>query len=367
MLFGQFDFFILELGRKGRFTVNFYVKLSFCGGLSIDLRYCIFKMEVILSLKSKHFLFTEALSKRVLLNDLEANAIQQEFYRMEAGLSGELKLKQTLSDYFFKTDHHILYNFECINEKGFSHQMDAILITPFFIVIFEVKQLSGTLFYKSSQHEFSRIHNDKHENFRSPIDQVYRHQLFLEQCLRQWQINIPIYYAVVIANVQARLDESLSNFPIFHISGVPSFIENLYRTTSKSNANLNVIVAKLNQLAVSLPPRRSVEITRLRQGVLCQNCNFENTMHYYYGQFICPICKAKSRYALFETLHHYRVLVGEKISNQQFRAFFGIESIQTASNILSRLGLERHGAKKGTYYIIPEDILAWSKKQKGKR
>lgn len=94
---------------------------------------------------------------------------KDELQRLEAGFAGEIKLKQTLSDYFFKTDHHIFYNFECMNEKGYSHQMDAILVTPFFIVIFEVKLLSGVLFYKSAQHEFYRIHNDKRENFRNPL------------------------------------------------------------------------------------------------------------------------------------------------------------------------------------------------------
>lgn len=313
--------------------------------------------------KSKHHLYTEVLAKRILPTDMDARAIQQEFQRLEAGFAGEIKLKQTLSDYFFKTDHHIFYNFECMNEKGYSHQMDAILVTPFFIIIFEVKLLSGVLFYKSAQHEFYRIHNDKRENFRNPLDQVYRHQLFLEQCLRKWQITIPVHFSVVIANQQAVLDESLENFPIFHISGVPNFIENLYRNNAKTNSNMNVIIAKLKQLYQALSPRRTISSNRLRKGVLCRWCDYKNTMHYYYGAFICNVCQAKSRDVVFETLYHYRILHGEKISNRQFREFFGMTNIKVCSNILSRLGLEQHGAKKGTYYIIPENILSWSKKK----
>lgn len=313
--------------------------------------------------KSKHHLYIEVLAKRILPDDMEASAIQQDFNRLEAGFAGEIKLKLTLSDYFFKTGHHIFYNFECMNEKGFSHQIDAILVTPFFILLFEVKLLSGTLFYKPAQHEFYRIHHEKRENFRNPLDQVYRHQLFLEQCLRKWQITIPVYFAVVIANQQATLDESLEKFPIFHISGVPNFIENLYRNITKSNANMNVIVAKLNQLYQALSPRRSVNLSRLRKGVLCRRCDYKNTMYYYYGAFICNVCRAKSRDAIFETLYHYRILIGDKITNRQFRDFFGMPNIKTCSNILSRLGFEKCGSKRGTYYIIPENILSWSKKK----
>lgn len=313
--------------------------------------------------KSKHHLYIEVLAKRILPDDMEASAIQQEFQRLEAGFAGEMKLKQTLTDYYFKTDHHIFYNFECMNENGFSHQMDAILVTPFFIVIFEVKLLSGVLFYKPAQHEFYRIHNEKCENFRNPLDQVYRHQLFLKQCLRKWQITIPVYFAVVIANQQAILDESLENFPIFHISGVPNFIENLYRTTTKSNANMSKIAAKMNQLYHVLPPRRSISLDRLKKGVLCRQCDYKNVMDYHYGTFTCNVCRAKSRDVLFETLDHYRILIGEKISNKQFREFFGIHSLQAASKLLVRLGLERHGTKKGTYYIIPENISEWKRKR----
>ena len=316
--------------------------------------------------KSKHHLYTEVLAKRILHTDMDASAIQQEFHRLEAGFAGEIKLKQTLSDYYFKTDHHVFYNFECMNDKGFSHQMDAILVTPFFIIIFEVKLLSGVLFYKPAQHEFYRIHNEKRENFRNPLDQVYRHQLFLEQYLRKWQITIPVYYAVVIANQQAVLDESLENFPIFHISGVPNFIENLYRNTAKTNANMNVIIAKLKQLYQALPPRRTINFNRLRKGVLCRWCDYKHVMFYHYGSFTCNVCQAKSRDVLFETLDHYRILISEKISNKQFREFFGINSLQAASKILVRLDLERHGTKKGTYYIIPEDISQWERKRKRK-
>ncbi|BAK17780.1 porphobilinogen deaminase [Solibacillus silvestris StLB046] len=52
--------------------------------------------------KSKHHLYTELLTKRIMFGDTEASAIQHELQRLEAGCAGEIKLKQTLSDYFLK-------------------------------------------------------------------------------------------------------------------------------------------------------------------------------------------------------------------------------------------------------------------------
>lgn len=37
-----------------------------------------------------------------MFGDTEASAIQHELQRLEAGCAGEIKLKQTLSDYFLK-------------------------------------------------------------------------------------------------------------------------------------------------------------------------------------------------------------------------------------------------------------------------
>lgn len=94
--------------------------------------------------QSRHYLFVKTLLNRMKMDDLDAPAIEQEFYRLEAGLSEEQKLKRLLKDYHFKSPSHIFYNFECINSKGFTHQMDALFITPHFVVVMEVKQMSGT-------------------------------------------------------------------------------------------------------------------------------------------------------------------------------------------------------------------------------
>ena len=45
------------------------------------------------------------------------------------------------------------------------------------------------------------------------------------------------------------------------------------------------------------------------------------------------------------------------ISNKELREFTGIKSTFAASKILTRLNLEKYGATKGSYYLIPEDIF----------
>lgn len=304
-----------------------------------------------------HYLFSEAIVQRILPDDREAVTFQEEFYRMQAGLSGEQKLKYTLADYPFKSDYTIFYNFECINDRGFTHQIDALLITPHFILILEVKQISGTLYYKPVLHEFFRVkENETRENFPNPFDQVYRHKLFLNQFLQQLNIPIPILQLVVIANYRAQLDLSLQGFPIIHLSGLPRYLEKLYAKYVNTPVNIASIRSKLENIIQPLPARKSITRCRLKSGVLCQKCDYKSRMHYHRGIWQCESCSIKSRKALLETLHHYRVLISPRISNRDFREFVGINSTFAASKILSRLGLEKYGVTKGCYYLIPDDI-----------
>lgn len=304
--------------------------------------------------QSRHYVFVKTMLSRLKMDDLDAPAIEQELYRLEAGLSGEQKLKRLLSDYHFKSASRIFYNFECINSKGFTHQMDALLITPHFVVVMEVKQMSGTLFYKPALHEFSRVQDNVSENFPNPFDQAYRHQLFLEHQFKAWQISIPVYHIVVLTNHRATLDHSLSSFLIMQMSGIPLFIENLYRQHPSPCANITFLQNQLEQLYEQLSPRRTVERDRLRNGVLCRKCNYVYEMHYRRGYFICPVCQVKCKEALYETFLQYRILVGPRITNKAFREFFNISCIHIASKLLAKAGLEKHGLNKGTYYFIPE-------------
>lgn len=307
--------------------------------------------------KSNHYLFIEAAVQRILPNDPEAAAFQEEFYRMKAGFAGEKKLKNTLKDFSFKSDYSIFYNFECVNDRGFTHQIDALLITPYFILIFEVKQLSGKLSYKPVFHEFTRItENQTRDNFPNPFDQVYRHKLFIKQFLQKLNITMPVLQLVVIANYRAELDVSLEGFPIIHLSGLPRYLEKLYAENNHKKVNITDICSKLKMLIQPLPARKTIARCRLKSGVLCQKCEYMGRMHYQRGIWQCEKCHSKSRVALHEALHHYRVLISPRISNKEFREFTGIKSTFAASKILARLNFEKYGATKGRYYLIPEDI-----------
>lgn len=308
--------------------------------------------------KSEHYVFMEALVRRISEHDEEALRFQEEFYRLQAGLAGERKLKAKLEDYHFKSDYEILYNFECTNPRGFTHQIDALLITPHFILIFEVKQMSGSLYYKPAVHEFYRVtDHGVEESFTNPFDQVYRHQLFIEQLLRQSTVNVPVLHLVVIANFRAKLDNAFESMPILHLSSLPNFLESLYEQYPNTTLVPRQICEFFKSIHQRLPARRQIEASRLKTGVFCHHCEAIGPMLFYHGSCHCQYCKTKSTDGIMEALQHYRILISPYISNRAFCNFLGIKSRYAAIRLLSKLNLEAVGQGKSRYYVIPEHLL----------
>lgn len=216
----------------------------------------------------QHYFFMEALLRRLREEDAQFLQFQGELYRLLAGVAGETKLQNCLADYPFQHDYYMIHHFECINARGFTHQIDALLLTPHFILVLEVKQLTGVLSYQQSTHEFSRQLNDGTiENLFNPFDQVYRHQLFVERLLQHHAISIPVHHLVIISNYRARLDASLQSMPIIHLSGLPYFIERLFARSPKTSYSPQALRKLFEEIAQPLPPRHTIEPHRLKTDI----------------------------------------------------------------------------------------------------
>ena len=309
--------------------------------------------------KSNQLLYIQALFRRMHEHDEHFSNTQTELNNLQAGYFGEQRIDREFTDFTIPQPHYLLHNVELLTSHGSSHQIDSIVLTSHFLLILEIKNITGTLLYKPNHHEFSRLRKDGIiENFTDPFEQAYRHQLFIERLLHSWQIRLPVEYAVVIVNQNAVLDESLGGFPIFHLTGLRRYINNLFMKYPKRDVDLAQVSNRLLGLIHRHPPkRRIIDTDRLKKGVLCVKCEFKSWMDYQNRSWCCRTCGTRDKNAIRWALHDYRLLIGERITNQQFREFVGIESVHAASKILTRLGLEKVGDNKGRAYIITEDWI----------
>lgn len=303
--------------------------------------------------------YTRALVRRMYRTDEELLDYHARLANQEAGFYGEQRSDREFADFTIPHKHYLLHNLELLNPQGFPHQIDSVVFTLHFLLILEIKNITGQLFYKPGHHEFGRIRQDgTKENFSDPFEQAYRHKLLLEDMLCSWGINLPVEYAVIITNQNAMLDSSLQGLPIFHVSGLRRSLHQLFAKYPEAQLTEPALEKAGEQLLGAIQrttPKRRVALDRLKKGVLCPSCDFQAAMHYTAGNWQCSACNTRDKKALLHALEDYRLLVSERITNKEFRDFTGIGSIQVASKILSRLGFEKVGDKRGRVYIIPED------------
>lgn len=311
--------------------------------------------------KSKSLIVADALLRRLETSDDDYPYFYEVSKRLHAGFEGEKMVDRHWFEMTNLEKHSLFFNYELMNEFGFPHQIDTLLLTPKFLFILDIKHMSGRVDYEEEKNQFIRTRQDGViESFSDPVAQVLRHGQYFERLFTNLQITLPIEYAIVFSNPSTIIGQVPKSVPFFHTSGLRFHVSKLLSKHSPvlTEKSLN----KLSKLLLSSLKRKdtkpAISIDRIKKGVLCESCNYQVQMIYRNRTWYCPKCSVQNKIAFYQALDDYRILINDRITNREFRDFFGIDSMQIASKILSRLGLVAVGDKKGRYYIIPENIAS---------
>jgi Nuclease-related domain len=249
------------------------------------------------------------------------------------------------------------------NEAGFTHQIDTLMICPYFILVLEAKNISGRIDIDDETNQCTRTRVDGTvEGFTNPVDQVRRHGRFVRGFLRELGVSVPVVCGVVFCNSNSIIGKvNARDVLVFQVSGLRYKVDRLFSMYREEVFD----VEELRWLGEKLIARRKVQDSwrpkydkgRLRTGVLCSRCHYHSRMQYRYGKWECPRCGNEDNRAFYEALHDYRLLKGEGISNSEFREFVGIKCRKTAYRLLKNLGLESQGELRYKKYLIPKDIM----------
>lgn len=298
--------------------------------------------------------YYKCLLRRLPKTHEQYSTFEEEFSRLDAGIAGEQRVAREITDIPYQ--YIWLKNYQCISPQNTTHQIDFILLSPHFAVVLEVKNITGNLCYHPESKEFYRVRTDGQlDYFRSPFDQAIRHQQLLEQLFEMWNTPLPVTYAVVNTNTNSRIGTTFEGLPIFHVSYLRVYLNQLMRKYPPRNIDLAALKEKLHSFSVVFPPRKLVNDRELLTGIICTNCHYK--MNYNQGISTCANCKHRTRNGIIQSLRDYYFLVDTTISNGEFRWFCEIESKDRASKILSRLSLEKIGNRRSTRYIIPQSLV----------
>lgn len=307
----------------------------------------------------------EALLRRLLPHHPKWSIIEKDYIKIRAGYNGEKSLSYHL-DYLPKKEFQLLYDVRLCNEEKY-FQIDSLILSTRFALILEVKNFYGTLLLDSTFNQLIRISENKEEGFPNPIAQAHRQQLELKKWQEKHKLSpLPIEYLVVISNPSTILKTNSTNHgvpqKIIHIQYLLEHVRCLQKQYSREYINHSYLKKWIKTIIKSHTPLRfdplqyyKLNENEIIKGVFCKECNAV-PMKRIHGTWLCNKCKKKDKHAHIQALEDYFQLMSSSITNHQFRDFFYIESIQTASRLLHELNLPYTGMNKGRVYFQSDDV-----------
>ncbi|MDN7241865.1 nuclease-related domain-containing protein [Planococcus sp. N028] len=292
-------------------------------------------------------IYLEALLARTPSHRPEYPFLTEKVRRRTAGFAGESWFDKNWLHYETSEPFRVIPDFQIS-----SHQMDALCIFPTFIAIIEIKNISGFIEMDHETRQLIRTKDGETIGMANPDDQLYRHEKKIQQLTNY---KIPVIGIVVFTNSTSVLKVSNIKRKVIHLSGLPYTLDSLieqYRTSPKFD--VHQLCSLFLTCQSPIKPYNPEPIPYpLLTGVFCPDCTF-STMSYSRDFWRCPACRLKQRDAHLLALQDYRLLVGETISNREFRQFTELRSRTNATLLLKRSGFQTIDTHKSLHYIIPE-------------
>lgn len=313
-----------------------------------------------------HIRKLEALLRRLPKNHVKRKEIEEQLARRMAGYRGEQSLDYYLS-FLTKKNYIILHDLR-LHDGERHFQIDTLLITPHYLLILEVKNISGTLIFDDSFKQLIRITPEKEEGFPDPILQVERHREQLASWLAIHKFDhLPIETLVVISYPQTVIKNTLLNLTlnlsdkVIHSANLLPRIktfESRHSTTLINPQQIKRLVKKIQvshtPLNPAVLPQWQIQLDEILSGVQCPFCE-ELPMARLNHKWICTGCGVLSRDAHLSAINDYKLLIDLTISNRELKNFLHLSSTYTASRMLQSMNLPYSGSYKNRRYTMSLD------------
>ncbi|KON86533.1 hypothetical protein AF332_06625 [Sporosarcina globispora] len=301
----------------------------------------------------------EALIRRISEAHPKRPIIESDLAKRKAGYRGEQSLDYYLNQLPDK-EYTILHDLRLYNGSTY-FQIDTLILSPYFALIIEVKNILGTLLFDEAFNQLIRTKNEKEEGFPNPLIQAKRQKAQLKAWLiENLATDLPIEYLIGISSPSTILKTSANRshvpFRVIHIESLIERIKILKQyypkevITSRQVKKISKALIKNNVPSViNVLDYYNIFSQEIITGVQCTSC-LVFPMRRIHGDWLCPQCGCKDKKAHLPAIQDYFLLISTTISNKQARAFLHLASADTASRLLS--AMPSSGTKKGRIYFL---------------
>ncbi|MEK5231726.1 nuclease-related domain-containing protein [Lysinibacillus sp. FSL K6-0232] len=298
----------------------------------------------------------EAIIRRLPSTHPEYPYYYEHLQRILAGFAGEQRMDAEWLEIELPYPYYFLHGLQMINRSGSTHQIDTIFLYAHFVLILEIKNITGILSYHAPFSQFTRTTAEGVlESMADPFQQVARHVAWIKSLLQQERLDLPVLSAVVIATKNGILTEGFREQPVFHVTGLRTHLQKWlqqYPQSEKDTKMLFRFAMLLLSMHQKITKELKVPLQDIIKGVLCSRCANGQRLRYHYKKWLCPRCGVEEHNALHRALEDYRLLVGTMLTNKSFYEFFAIDSPNIAYKLLQQLPLKAEGTKRHRKYWI---------------
>ncbi|MFJ5717181.1 nuclease-related domain-containing protein [Neobacillus sp. NPDC093127] len=291
--------------------------------------------------------------------------IERELKWRLKGYYGEKETRFYLS-FLPDEKYYIFHGLRLHDKKAF--QMDLLILSKYFVLIAEIKNISGTLRFKKGSNQVMKEYQGKEEGISNPIQQVKRHHVQFRNWLRKKHIkNLPIESIALISKTSTIIETAPDNIQIYdHLIFGESLLDKInelemkYQTPQLSKKKLDDLSERLlAEHTIAIPDilrHHNISPNQIPTGVCCPKCN-KLPMIYRSANWQCPSCDFLSKTAHLTAVDDFFLLLSPTMTRKQFKDFLHIDSDAVAKNLLHSLNLPSTGTKRGTKYHLPKNRI----------
>ncbi|MGL4818444.1 MAG: nuclease-related domain-containing protein [Bacilli bacterium] len=299
-------------------------------------------------------------------------SVEDEISRITAGEHGEKVVNYYLG--FLPKNEWTVVQRVKLSVDGQYFEPDFILLSTNVVVIVEAKNYAGEIYF--NEHNQCISGNRKQSRvLPNPVSQVERHEIQLERLLYELGVYaMPIVSLVAMTNPKAKIQTSdnavSARQKVVQATGLVERINQIrseHRKMYLTSQKVRDLKKQLNDAHFPyhrhLFTRFKVDMNEVTKSLFCLSCSGGETRSNGRKR-VCVTCEQSYHTddLVVESLLAYKLLVGDRLTNREFREWTGVEDRNTALRMLRRAGLELEGEKYRASYVITDE---WFNKYRG--
>ncbi|ENQ3080922.1 nuclease-related domain-containing protein [Bacillus multifaciens] len=302
----------------------------------------------------------EALFRRVPTDHPKRDAISETLAKHKAGYKGEQAIDYPLS-FLPDKKYSILHDIRLFDHDHY-FQIDTLILSTRFILLLEIKNITGTLLFDSEFNQLIRISEQKSEGFPDPILQITRQERQLQKWLHLYGFStLPIESLVVISTprtiIKTSSHEQDFSRKVIHSANLPHKIDDLERMHVEILSVQEIQDLTFQMITNHSPLHRNIleqyQIAKheLLKGVQCPECSYLPMVKTMKGWY-CSNCNDISKSAHKDALQEYALLLGTTVTNKELKEFLHITSSSVIKRLIGAMNLPYKGEYKGRKYDL---------------